>query len=58
MSGAVPVPAVARGLADRLAERFTHDTGLCELLNDAQRRLQEANDRLWSGLHPDGLAAV
>ena len=58
MSGAGPVPAAARGLADRLAERFTHDAGLCERLNDAQRRLQQANDRLWSGLHPDGLAAV
>ena len=58
MIGAGPVPAAARGLADRLAERFTHDAGLCERLNDAQRRLQQANDRLWSGLHPDGLAAV
>jgi len=54
MSGAAPVPAAVRGLA----ERFTHDAGLCERLSDTRRRLQEANDRLCSGLHPDGLAAV
>jgi hypothetical protein len=27
-------------------------------LNDAHRRLRDANDRLWSGLHPGGLAAA
>jgi hypothetical protein len=51
-------PAHARALAGRLAERFRHDASVCERLNDAQQRLREANGRLWSGLHPDGLAAV
>lgn len=27
-------------------------------LNDAHQSLQRANDRLWCGLHPDGIAAV
>jgi hypothetical protein len=37
---------------------FTQDAALAEELNDAHGRLRDANDRLWSGLHPDGLRAV
>lgn len=52
------VPDLARTLAGRLDALFTHDATLARRLNDAQRRLQNANDRLWWGAHPDGLAAV
>ena len=34
------------------------DQRLAERLNDAQRRLGRANDELWWGLHPDGLATM
>jgi hypothetical protein len=52
------VPARARELAARLAALFVLDSRLAERLNDAQRRLQYANDQLWSGLHPDALGVV
>jgi hypothetical protein len=52
------VPARARELAARLAALFRSDSQLAERLNDAQRRLLDANDRLWSGLHPDALGLV
>jgi hypothetical protein len=52
------VPPRARELAAELALCFTSDAELAERLGDAQRRLWEANNRLWSGLHPDGLAEV
>ena len=52
------VPDLARKLAGRLGFLFTRDATLAQRLNDAQRRLQNANDRLWWGAHPDGLAAV
>ena len=52
------VPDLARKLAGRLDARFAHDAALARRLNDAQRRVQNANDRLWRGAHPDGLAAV
>jgi hypothetical protein len=48
----------ARGLAARLARHFARDAELATRLADAQARLMRANDRLWWGLHPDGLAAV
>ena len=51
MSG--EVPAHARELAARLSALFGSDCELAERLNDAQRRLLSANDRLWSGLAPD-----
>lgn len=51
MSG--EVPAHARELAVRLSALFRSDCELAERLNDAQRRLLGANDRLWSGLDPD-----
>lgn len=52
------VPAPARELAARLAALFEQDQRLAERLNDASRRLRRANERLWWGLHPDGLATV
>jgi len=48
------VPEQARRLAAELDLQFAHDAELA----DAQRRLQHANDRLWSGLHPDGIAMI
>jgi hypothetical protein len=56
MSGEIPVRA--REVAARLSAAFTADQRLAERLGDAQRRLQRANDELWWGLHPDGLATV
>ncbi len=52
------VPEQARGLAAELDLRFARDAELATELNAAQRRLQGANDRLWSGLHPDGIAMI
>jgi len=52
------VPEQARGLAAALEVRFARDAELATELADAQRRLQRANDRLWSGLHPDGIAMI
>jgi hypothetical protein len=53
-----PVPERAREAGARLSDAFRADQRLAERLNDAQRRLQRANDELWWGLHPDGLATV
>jgi hypothetical protein len=50
-----PVSHRARQLVERL---FAQDAELAEQLNDAHRELRDANDRLWSGLDPDGLRAV
>jgi hypothetical protein len=47
------VPAAARALATELTALFTHDKELARQLNDAHTRLRDANERLWSGLHPD-----
>ncbi len=52
------IPERARQLAAELERRFARDAELATQLNDAQRRLRDANDRLWSGLHPDGIAAI
>jgi hypothetical protein len=52
------VPARARELAARLAALFVRDAGIAERLNDAQHRLQHANDRLWSGLAPDAFGLI
>lgn len=49
---------MARQLAGELADAFETDRGLAEQLAGAQRRLQAANGRLWSGLHPDALGLV
>jgi hypothetical protein len=37
---------------------FAQDSALARRLNDTEHLLRAANDRLWWGLHPDGLAAV
>jgi len=52
------VPERARQLAAELERRFARDAELATELNDQQRRLRNANDRLWSGLHPDGIATI
>ena len=52
------VPDLARRLAAQLDAQFGQDAALAERLNAAQSQLQRASDRLWWGLHPDGLAAV
>ena len=52
------VPESARRLAAQLDALFSQDAALAERLNAVQWRLRRANDRLWWGLHPDGLAAV
>ena len=52
------VPESARRLAAQLDGQFGQDAALAEKLNAVQWRLRRANDRLWWGLHPDGLAAV
>jgi hypothetical protein len=52
------VPETAQRLAGELADAFEQDGGLAEQLTAAQHRLQAANDRLWSGLHPDVLGVV
>jgi hypothetical protein len=56
MSGAISESA--RELAVQLARRLAQDAELAQRLCDAQQRLAQANDRLWWGIHPDGLAAV
>jgi hypothetical protein len=56
MNGAVPDRA--RQLAARLNLRFGDDARLAAELNKAQLQLLRANNRLWSGLHPDGMAIV
>ena len=52
------VPKRARRLGAELEQRFARDAQLATQLNDAQQRLRDANDRLWSGLHPDGVATL
>jgi len=52
------VPATAQRLAAELVDAFEQDRGLAEQQNSAQDRLRVANDRLWSGLHPDALGLV
>ncbi len=56
MTGTV-TPA-ARQIAAQLSDAFERDQQLAVALNEAQQRLQAANEKLWRGLHPDGLAAV
>jgi hypothetical protein len=52
------VPARARELAARLAALFERDVEIVGRLNDAQSRLRDANERLWSGLAPDAFGLV
>jgi hypothetical protein len=51
-------PARAGELAARLAVLFGRDVEIVERLNDAQRRLRDANERLWSGLSPDAFGLI
>ncbi len=55
---AADVPEAAQRLAGELADAFEQDRDLAERLNACQHRLQAANDRLWSGLHPDALGLL
>jgi hypothetical protein len=52
------VPARARELAAGLSALFDRDVEIVGRLNDAQRRLREANERLWSGLAPDAFGLI
>lgn len=52
------VPAGARQLAARLAELFEADVEIVRLLNDAHRRLRDANDQLWLGLAPEAIGLL
>ena len=52
------VPDLARKLAAQLDALFNQDALIARRLNAAHHRLRRANDRLWWGLHPDGLASV
>jgi hypothetical protein len=53
-----PAPERACQLAGELELRFARDAELARRLNDAHERLRRANDRLWWGLHPDGMATL
>jgi hypothetical protein len=52
------VPAHARELAARLSALFERDVEIIERLNDAQHRLANANERLYSGLAPDAFGLL
>ncbi|MGO9900101.1 MAG: hypothetical protein ACLP0J_10505 [Solirubrobacteraceae bacterium] len=52
------MPAHARELAARLSALFERDVEIVGRLNDAQRRLRGANERLCSGLSPDAFGLV
>jgi hypothetical protein len=52
------IPCRARRLAAQLELKLTADAALATALNDAHGRLRRANDRLWQGLHPDGVALL
>jgi hypothetical protein len=58
MSGERAVPETARRLAGELVEAFGEDQALAERQAEAQHQWQAANDRLWSGVHPDALGVV
>jgi hypothetical protein len=52
------VSMVARELAGGLAALFERDVAIVGRLNDAQHRLHDANERLWSGLSPDAFGLI
>ena len=58
VTGELAVPVRARELAARLSALFERDVEIVGRLNDAQRRLRDANERLWSGLAPDAFGLV
>jgi hypothetical protein len=47
------VPVHARQLAAQLSALFDRDVEIVKRLNDSHHRLQQASERLWSGLAPD-----
>jgi hypothetical protein len=51
-------PVRARELAARLCALFRRDVDIVDRLNDSQRRLRDANERLWSGLSPDAFGVI
>ena len=53
-----PIPARVRHLAAEPEQRFAQDAELARKLNEAHGRLRGANDRLWWGIHPDGIVVV
>lgn len=56
--GDLVVPVLARELAARLSVLFEHDVELVKRVNDAQRRVRDANERLWAGLSPDAFGLL
>jgi len=58
VTGELTVPVRARELAARLSALFARDVEIVGRLNDAQSRLRDANERLWSGLAPDAFGLV
>ena len=52
------VPARACDLAAGLSVLFERDVEIVRRLNDAQSRLLDANEQLWSGLAPDAFGLV
>ena len=56
--GDLVVPALARELAAQLSVLFDRDVEIVKRLNDAQRRVREANERLYSGLSPDAFGVI
>ena len=52
------VPVLARELAAGLSVLFERDVEIVKRVNDAQRRVREANERLWSGLSPDSFGFI
>jgi len=53
-----PVPPHARQLAAQLSTLFEHDAAIVQRLNDAHRRLRDANERLYSELAPDAFGLI
>ncbi len=52
------VPVLARELAARLSLLFERDVEIVKRVNDAQRRVRDANERLWAGLSPDAFGLL
>jgi hypothetical protein len=52
------VPVLARELAARLSALFERDVEIVKRVSDAQCRVREANERLWSGLSPDAFGLI
>ncbi|MGB0092529.1 MAG: hypothetical protein WBP81_08345 [Solirubrobacteraceae bacterium] len=52
------VPARACELAARLSVLFERDVEIVKRVNDAQSRVREANERLWSGFSPDAFGLL